>query len=198
MKNLLKIFLFASVLTSADCIAKPNLPSPASAVSARHFHALSAEDINGKPTLFSEFKGKVVLVVNTASQCGYTSQYRGLEALYQKHKSKGFVILGFPSNDFGGQEPGSNAEVKKFCELKYKVTFPMFSKVNVTSVPRSPVYEFLSVQNPNSETRKTPQWNFWKFLVDKNGNVVKAFPSSTEPDSAEVNAAVTNLLAAKN
>jgi len=197
VKNLFRFFSFGFILTSADCLAKPNLPSPATAVSARHFHNLSAEDINGKPTLFSEYKGKVVLVVNTASQCGYTSQYRGLEALYQKHKSKGFVVLGFPSNDFGGQEPGSNAEVKKFCELKFKVTFPMFSKANVTSIPRSPVYEFLSVQNPNAETRKTPQWNFWKFLVDKSGNVMNAFPSSTEPDSAEVNAAVEKLLTAK-
>ncbi|MEN9530709.1 MAG: hypothetical protein RI932_2582 [Pseudomonadota bacterium] len=198
MRNSIKFFSFGFILTSADCLAKPNLPSPANAVSARHFHNLSAEDINGKATLFTEFKGKVVLVVNTASQCGFTSQYKGLEALYQKHKSKGFVVLGFPSNDFGGQEPGSNAEVKKFCELKFKVTFPMFSKVNVTSIPRSAVYEFLSVQNPNVETRKTPQWNFWKFLVDKNGNVVKAFSSSIEPDSPEVNSAVEKLLTAKN
>lgn len=198
MRNSIKFFSLGFILTSADCLAKPNLPSPANAVSARHFHNLSAEDINGKATLFSEFKGKVVLVVNTASQCGFTSQYKGLETLYQKHKSKGFVVLGFPSNDFGGQEPGSNAEVKKFCELKFKVTFPMFSKVNVTSIPRSAVYEFLSVQNPNVETRKTPQWNFWKFLVDKNGNVVKAFSSSIEPDSPEVNSAVEKLLTAKN
>lgn len=167
----------------------------ATAVSAAGFHALAAEEITGKLIPFSEFKGKVVMVVNTASQCGYTSQYKGLEALYRKYKDKGFVVLGFPSNDFGGQEPGSNAEVKKFCELRYKVTFPMFAKVNITSQPRSAVYEYLLNKNPNPDTRKTPSWNFWKYVIDKKGQVVSAFASSTEPESAELDNLIGRLLA---
>lgn len=161
------------------------------------FHSLSAEDISGKMTPFSSFNKNVLLIVNTASQCGYTSQYKGLEAIYQKYKSRGLVVMGFPSNDFGGQEPGSNAEVKKFCEFKFKVTFPMFSKVNITTIPVSPVYEFLTKQNPNSKTRKTPQWNFWKYLVDRKGDVVEVFPSSTAPDSKELIKSIESLLAQK-
>ncbi|NBO38192.1 glutathione peroxidase [bacterium] len=187
----------AFILTPAVGFALPNIPSPKSATAAANFHSLSADDINGKMVIFSEFKNKVLLVVNTASQCGYTPQYRGLEAIYQKYKAKGFVILGFPSNDFGGQEPGSNTEVKKFCEFKFKVSFPMFSKVNITSLPRSSVYEFLTVKNPNIETRKTPEWNFWKFLIDKHGNVKRTFASGIEPESKELSSAIEDLLAAK-
>lgn len=162
-----------------------------------NFHSLYADDILGKPVLFSQYKNKVLLVVNTASQCGYTPQYRGLEETYRKYRDKGFLVLGFPSNDFGGQEPGSNAEVKKFCEFKFKVSFPMFSKVNVTSLPRSPVYEFLTAQNPSSATRKVPEWNFWKYLIDRQGNVANVYSSSTEPDSKELTTAIEKLLNAK-
>lgn len=161
------------------------------------FYGLSAEDISGKMIPFTEFKGRVVMVVNTASQCGYTSQYKGLEVLYRKYKDKGFVVLGFPSNDFGGQEPGSNAEVKKFCELRYKVTFPMFAKVNITSQPISPVYDFLTNRNPNKETRKTPGWNFHKYVIDKKGQVVSALASSVEPESAEVEKLISRLTSEK-
>ncbi|NBX18565.1 MAG: glutathione peroxidase [Proteobacteria bacterium] len=162
-----------------------------------NFHSLYADDISGKPVLFSQYKNKVLLVVNTASQCGYTPQYRGLEETYRKYRDKGFLVLGFPSNDFGGQEPGSNAEVKKFCEFKFKVSFPMFSKVNVTSLPRSPVYEFLTAQNPSSATRKVPEWNFWKYLIDRRGNVANVYSSSTEPDSKELTTAIEKLLNTK-
>lgn len=197
MGSCFRMLVVGLFLTPSFSLAMPNVPSPKTIASARDFHALSAEDINGKMALFSEYKGRVVLVVNTASQCGYTAQYKGLEAIYQKFKSRGFVVLGFPSNDFGGQEPGSNAEVKKFCELKFKVTFPMFAKANVTSLPKSAVYEFLTVQNPNVETRKTPQWNFWKFLIDKNGRVAHTFGSGVEPESKEIVKAIEDLLAAK-
>ncbi|MFZ9521221.1 MAG: glutathione peroxidase [Silvanigrellaceae bacterium] len=177
--------------------AKSSPPQPVSQSRNASFHSLSADDISGKPVLFSQYKNKVLLVVNTASQCGYTPQYRGLEETYRKYKDKGFIVLGFPSNDFGGQEPGSNSEVKKFCEFKFKVSFPMFSKVNVTSLPRSTVYEFLTIQNPNSSTRKTPEWNFWKYLIDKQGKVANVFPSSTEPDSRELTLAIEKLLDTK-
>jgi len=161
------------------------------------FYSLSAADISGKMIPFTEYKGRVVMIVNTASQCGYTSQYKGLEALYRKYKDKGFVILGFPSNDFGGQEPGSNAEVKKFCELRYKVTFPMFSKVNVTTQPVSPVYDYLTNRNPNKDTRKTPSWNFFKYVIDKNGVVVSALASGVEPESHEVDKLISRLTSTK-
>ncbi|MEN9826444.1 MAG: hypothetical protein RI953_2189 [Pseudomonadota bacterium] len=174
--------------------AKPSSSKGATQKQESSFYNLAADDISGKPVLFNQYKGQVLLVVNTASQCGYTSQYKGLEETYRKYKGKGFLVLGFPSNDFGGQEPGSNAEVKKFCEFKFKVTFPMFSKVNVSSMPRSSVYEFLTVQNPNPETRKTPEWNFWKYLIDKQGKVAKVFPSSTEPDAKELTSAIEKLL----
>jgi glutathione peroxidase len=194
MRSIQQRVAFVFILTPSIGFAVPNIPSPKSAVATRNFHSLSAEDINGKVNLFSEYKGRVVLVVNTASQCGYTSQYKGLESIYQKYKDKGFVVLGFPSNDFGGQEPGSNAEVKKFCEFKFKVTFPLFAKVNITSIPRSPIYEFLTAQNPNPETRKTPQWNFWKFLVNKDGVVEKVFSSGVEPESTEIKQAIEKSL----
>jgi glutathione peroxidase len=184
-------------MASLVCLPYAAYSAPEKTEPKKGFHDLSAEDISGKMTPFRSFANNVLLIVNTASQCGYTSQYKGLEALYQKYKSRGLVVMGFPSNDFGGQEPGSNAEVKKFCEFKFKVTFPMFSKANVTSVPLSPVYEFLTQQNPNVKTRKTPQWNFWKFLVDRKGNVVDVFPSSIEPESKELTKAIESALTQK-
>lgn len=158
------------------------------------FFDLSAESIDGKPILFSEYKGNVLLIVNTASQCGYTSQYKGLESIFQRYRDKGLLVLGFPSNDFGGQEPGSNKEIKKFCEFKFKVSFPMFAKVNINSVPKSSVYQFLTETNPNPETRKTPNWNFNKYLIDRKGSVAFHFPSNVEPDSKQVTQAIESLL----
>ncbi|MEN9809766.1 MAG: hypothetical protein RLZZ488_1333 [Pseudomonadota bacterium] len=197
MKKCFIAAILGSLLFQVAGLAAAPQKNSTSAATRAGFHALSAEEITGKLIPFSEFKGKVVMVVNTASQCGYTSQYKGLEALYRKYKDKGFVVLGFPSNDFGGQEPGSNAEVKKFCELRYKVTFPMFAKVNITSQPRSAVYEYLLNQNPNPDTRKTPSWNFWKYVIDKKGQVVSAFASSTEPESLELDKLIGRLLAEK-
>lgn len=181
------LFGFANTKSNkkSSTLAKPN------------FFQLAAENIQGQATLFSEYQGKTILVVNTASQCGYTSQYKGLESLYQKYKSKGLVVLGFPSNDFGGQEPGSNKDIKKFCELKFKVSFPMFAKVNITSAPQSSVYEFLTKTNPNAATRKTPNWNFNKYLINKKGEVTHHFASSVDPEAKELTAAIESLLALK-
>lgn len=193
--NLFALFLLMiSSVGYSNPKTKQQISLPAASA---FFHGLSAEDISGKMIPFTEFKGRVVMVVNTASQCGYTSQYKGLEALYRKYKDKGFVVLGFPSNDFGGQEPGSNAEVKKFCELRYKVTFPMFAKVNITSQPVSPVYDYLTNRNPNKETRKTPGWNFHKYVIDKKGQVVSALASGVEPESPEVDKLISRLTSEK-
>ncbi|WP_055075482.1 glutathione peroxidase [Pseudanabaena sp. 'Roaring Creek'] len=136
-------------------------------------------NIDGQPVDLAQYKGKVALVVNVASKCGYTKQYKGLEALYREYKDRGFEILGFPSNDFGAQEPGSEAEIKGFCSLNYDVTFDMFSKVAVKGANMVDIYKYLT-----DTTGNQVQWNFNKFLVDKDGNVVKYYPSNVAPEDA--------------
>jgi glutathione peroxidase len=146
-------------------------------------------NIDGQTTQLSTYKGKVVLIVNVASQCGYTPQYKGLEALYQTYKERGLVILGFPSNDFGAQEPGSEAEIKEFCSLRYDVSFDLFSKVKVKGGDKVDIYKYLT-----ETTGMEVQWNFNKFLVDKEGKVVKYYPSGTAPDSPELKKDIDSLL----
>jgi glutathione peroxidase len=149
--------------------------------------------IDGEPTPLSGYKGKVILLVNVASRCGFTPQYSALESLYEKYKDQGFVILGFPANNFGGQEPGTNAEIKSFCTLKYNVTFPMFAKVSVKGEDCTPLYQYLTKQ-ANPSLVGDIKWNFTKFLVDRNGNVVARFESPVKPDSPEVVEAIEKLL----
>jgi glutathione peroxidase len=145
--------------------------------------------IDGKATPLAAFKGKVTLIVNVASQCGYTPQYSALEAVYEKYRDHGFVIVGFPANNFGGQEPGSNEEIKQFCNRKYSVKFPIFSKVSVAGADKVPLYGYLT-----GAMGGEVQWNFTKFLVDKNGKVVQRFDSAVEPDAPEVLAAIEAAL----
>src|SRR6266699_2483748 len=134
----------------------------------------TVQDIDGKDVKLSDYKGKVVLIVNVASKCGFTPQYTGLEALYEKYKDQGFVILGFPANNFGKQEPGSNDQIKEFCASKFSVTFPMMSKISVKGDDIAPLYKFLT---SNGEFAGDIEWNFNKFLVDRNGNVIARYPS---------------------
>ena len=147
-------------------------------------------NIDGQPVDLSQYKGKVTLVVNVASKCGYTRQYKGLEALYREYKGKGFEILGFPSNDFGAQEPAPEAEIKSFCSLQYGVTFDMFSKVKVSDGDKVDVYKYLT-----DTTGTQVQWNFNKFLVDKEGKVVKYYPSSISPEDAGLRKDIDALIA---
>lgn len=154
-------------------------------------HEYTVNNIDGQPVDLSQYQGKVCLVVNVASQCGYTPQYKGLEALYQKYKDQGFVVLGFPSNDFGAQEPGTEAEIKEFSASRYGVTFDLFSKVAVKGADKVPVYQCLT-----SATNSEVQWNFNKYLVDKRGNVVKYYPSSVAPDNADLLKDIESLLQA--
>lgn len=147
----------------------------------------------GKPESLCQFRGKVLLIVNTASYCGYTHQYEGLEALYRRYKSRGLVVVGFPSNDFGGQEPGSNQEIAEFCRLTYGVEFPMFEKSSVSSFKGNPLYATLL-----GRTGRAPQWNFHKYLVDRNGNRVESFDTKIEPDDRALVAALEKLLAEKS
>ena len=152
------------------------------------FYDLTANTLDGKPEKLSDYKGKVLVVVNTASECGYTPQYAGLEQLYLDYKDKGVVVLGFPSNDFGGQEPGTAAEIKTFCEKKYHVTFPMFAKVKTKGDGQSPVYKFLVAKNGE------PKWNFHKYVVGRDGQVQASFASDVKPESAELKAAIDAAL----
>jgi glutathione peroxidase len=141
----------------------------------------SAKDIGGRETKLSDYKGKVSLIVNVASHCGMTPQYEGLEALYRKHKDQGFAVLGFPCNQFGAQEPGSEAEIGAFCESNYGVTFPMFSKIDVNGGHAHPLYEYLKSAVPGVAGTEAIKWNFTKFLVDRDGKVVERYAPTTTP-----------------
>jgi glutathione peroxidase len=153
------------------------------------------DSIDGKPVSLSSFNGKVVLVVNVASKCGFTPQYAALESLYEKYKDKGFVIIGVPANNFMSQEPGTNEEIKKFCSNKYNVTFPMMSKVSVKGDDKAPLYTFLTDKSSDPQFGGDIKWNFTKFLFDRNGNPVARFEPATTPDSPQVIAAVEAALA---
>jgi len=151
-------------------------------------HDLTATTIDLQPQPLSAYKGKVALVVNTASECGYTPQYAGLEQLSREYAGRGLVVLGFPSNDFGGQEPGTEAQIKSFCDTRYKVTFPLFSKVATKGPGQSPVYQFLT------SNHEPPRWNFHKYLVGKDGQVIRAFGHRVSPEDRELRAAIESAL----
>ncbi len=153
----------------------------------------SAVTMQGKETTLADYKGKVLLVVNTASKCGFTPQFKGLEKLYEQYKDKGLEILGFPCNQFGKQDPGSNEQITEFCELNYGVTFPMFQKVDVNGDDAHPLFKHLKEEAPGLLGTQAIKWNFTKFLVDKNGNVVQRFAPKDTPEKIE--AEVRKLLA---
>lgn len=157
-------------------------------------YEIEASRLGGEKESLSAYRGQVLLIVNTASRCGYTPQYEGLQALYEKRHAQGFSVLGFPSNDFGAQEPGSNQEIAKFCRLQYGVEFPMFAKVAVKGDAAHPLYAYLtSLPKP---VGGPVQWNFQKFLVDRSGAVVASYPSSVKPDDPQLLAKIDELLAA--
>ncbi len=156
---------------------------------------LPLKTIDGQDTSLAPYKGKVMLIVNVASKCGNTPQYKALEALYEKDKEQGLVVLGFPCNQFKGQEPGSTAEIKKFCTETYGVTFPMFDKLEVNGPGRHPLYNELA--GPASPFPGDIKWNFTKFLIGRDGKIVARFEPKTTPDSAEVAQAIATALAAK-
>ena len=164
-----------------------------SAFAASNIYDFTLPSIDGKPTPLADFQGKVALLVNVASRCGYTPQYSALETLYEKYKDQGFVIVGFPANNFGGQEPGTNEEIKSFCSRKYSVTFPLYGKVSVKGDDQTPLYQYLTKQTDPSIAGEI-KWNFTKFLVDRNGRVVQRFESAVTPDSKEVVSAVEKQL----
>ncbi len=152
------------------------------------------KNIDGQNVKLNKYKGNVLLIVNTASKCGYTPQYEGLQAIYEKYNARKFYVLGFPANNFGEQEPGTEKEIKEFCESKYKVTFPMFAKISVKGADQDPLYNFLTSKETNPAFAGDISWNFNKFLVNKKGQIVARFSSKDKPDSEVVMQAIEKYL----
>ena len=168
-------------------------------LTTRHseFQNIQVNTIDGQPTSLAAFAGKVLLVVNVASKCGFTPQYEGLEALYKAYKDQGFEVLGFPANDFGAQEPGTEAEIKAFCTTKYGVKFDMFAKVKVKGPGIDPLFQYLTSTETNPQFGGDIKWNFNKFLVDRNGNLIASYNSKTTPDDSQVKNEIEKALDAK-
>jgi glutathione peroxidase len=171
--------------------AKPSKEDPVSPLDFK------LKNIDGKEMDLAQFKGKAVLLVNVASKCGLTKQYTALQALYDKYKDQGLVVVGIPANNFSGQEPGTEAEIKEFCSTKYNITFPMTSKISVKGDDKHPLYKFLTEGKVSEEFGGDIEWNFAKFLVDRNGNVMARFSSRTTPDDPKVAEAIEKALAAE-
>lgn len=158
---------------------------------AKTFYDLSAKTLSGKPLPMSQYKGKVVLIANTASKCGYTPQYKQLQSLHEKYKDKGLVVIGFPSADFGGQEFGSSGEIEQFCKTNYGVTFQLTQSSTIKGAGKNEVFKHLTTHAPSKEE---VDWNFEKFLLDKKGNVVERLKSGTKPDDKDFVAKIESLL----
>jgi glutathione peroxidase len=173
-------------------VAEPTAP----ATKTMSIYDFKLPNLEGKPVDLSKYKGKVVLIVNTASKCGYTKQYAGLQELNKKYAKNGLAILGFPANNFGGQEPGSDAEIGEFCQKNYGVTFDMFSKVSVKGADKSPIFQYLTVE-ANPALKGEIDWNFEKFLISRDGKLVSRYKSAVAPDSKELLDAIDAQLAAK-
>lgn len=176
----------ASVVSAEDSAKKPT--------SVLDFHV---KDIDGKDVDLAKYKGKVLLIVNTASQCGYTPQYKDLEAIYEEYKDHGFEVLAFPANEFGAQEPGDNQQIKEFCTVNYKVDFPLFSKIVVDGTGIHPLYAFLTNKQTNPKFAGKIPWNFTKFLVDKDGKVIARFQPADKPTSEKVKGEIEKALGEK-
>ncbi len=169
-------------------------PSPEFTSNEKSIYEFSMKDIEGKNVKLDAYKGKVVMIVNVASKCGLTPQYEGLEAIYKKYKDQGFIVLGFPANNFMGQEPGTETEIKEFCKLKYDVSFPMFSKISVKGTDQHPFYTFLTNEKSNTGFAGDISWNFEKFLLSKDGKTLSRFSPKTKPDAPEVIDAIEKAL----
>ena len=188
------LILTAVIAAAAIMFTSQKEPVMAGGTSVLDF---KMRDIDGNDVKLDKYKGNVLLIVNTASKCGYTPQYEGLQSTYTKYKDKGFYVLGFPANNFGAQEPGTETEIKEFCTSKYHVTFPMFAKISVKGEDQDPLYKFLTDKTTDPEFAGDITWNFNKFLVDRKGHVVARFSSKDTPESPAVTAAIEKYLAAK-
>lgn len=189
MKKILQLLVFISA-----SVLSPFMAQAAPKSTDKTIYDFSFESLTGDPMPLSDYRGKVILLVNTASKCGFTPQYKGLQALYEKYEDRGLVIIGVPSNDFGNQEPGNAGEIKTFCEVNYGVTFPMTSKYSVTGKDAHPIYKWMS---EIMGFAASPKWNFHKYLFDVNGKPADSFGSMTTPDSESIAKAIEKLLPKK-
>jgi glutathione peroxidase len=183
-----KLTLLLSLCVATVCLAIP----------AKGVYSFTLKSIDGQPVSLRSYHGKVLLLVNVASKCGYTPQYAGLESLYEKYKDRGLVIVGIPANNFASQEPGTNEEIKKFCHNRYNVSFPMMAKVSVVGADKTPLYVFLTDKTVNPQIGGEIKWNFTKFLFDRNGKPVERFEPAVTPDSPQVTAAIEAALDGKD
>lgn len=199
MLRIISVFVMVATLTIGGYffLAGPPVDVVEADTHKKSIYKYKMKDIDGKDVKLGQYKGDVLLVVNTASRCGYTPQYEGLEAIHLKYKDKGFSVLGFPANNFGGQEPGTESEIKEFCTTKYKVTFPMFAKISVKGADQDPLYAYLTSKEKNPDFAGDITWNFNKFLIDRHGKIVARFSSKEKPDSETVTKAIEKYLAEK-
>lgn len=192
MKGIFEL-LMAGVM---NMVAQPVYAEPSAALTGdERLYSFTMKTIDGKEESLGSYKGKVLMLVNVASRCGYTPQYKDLEAIYRQYKDRGFEILAFPANNFGGQEPGSDEEIVEFCQTKYDVTFPLFSKISVKGDDQHLLYQYITKE---SSVPGEIKWNFQKYMVDKKGNIVAMFPSRTKPTDKEVVQLLEKLLSDKN
>ena len=194
----------AAVAMSAVALARPGdqkdvIKEPTTMAATRAGSPLdfTVKTIDGQEQNLADYRGKVVLMVNVASKCGLTPQYKALESLYGKYKDRGLVVVGFPANNFNGQEPGTDEQIKEYCTTKYNVTFPMMSKISVKGDDKHPLYKFLTEGKAGEDFAGDVEWNFAKFLVDRNGNLMARFSARTTPDAAQVTEAIEKALAAE-
>ena len=193
MKAKLGVLLILMVVAATTLKAWSGNDNPKGEKQAMIYN-FALKSIDGKEVNLSQYRGKALLLVNVASQCGYTPQYEGLQKIYSKYKDRGLVVLGFPANNFGAQEPGTDQEIKTFCSTRYNVTFPMFSKISVKGPGRHPLYQYLTNAATNPKFPGEIKWNFNKFLVDKQGNIAARFDSKDAPESETVVGAIEKTL----
>jgi glutathione peroxidase len=191
------VTLVAALVLTGLCFSVAHSQTPRGGAKVPGVLNFKMKGIDGKEVDLSQYKGKAVLFVNVASECGYTKQYKGLQALYGKYQDQGFVIVGVPANEFGGQEPGTDEEIAKFCESKYSVKFPMLSKVVVKGKGQVPLYKYLTSKETNPRFAGEIKWNFTKFLVNREGEIVARFEPAVEPESDEMRTAIEAALAKK-
>lgn len=198
MKKFFAVFgllsLAVAVLSILWTFDNPRAASASTTSAAKSVYEFKMKNIDGKEVSLSEYKGKVLMLVNVASKCGLTPQYEALQALYSRYKDQGFIILGFPANNFMGQEPGTEAEIKEFCSVKYNVTFPLFAKISVKGDDQHPLYQYLTSTDSNPQFGGEIKWNFNKFLVGRDGKIIARFEPKVKPDSEEVVQAIEKAL----
>jgi glutathione peroxidase len=192
MSKILKVTIVLAVVAISFAFSKKDSVNETTAIDAKNIYEFKVNTIDGEEISLEKYKGKVVLIVNVASKCGFTPQYEGLQKLYSTYKDSNFVILGFPCNQFMKQEPGTNAEIKEFCSLNYGVTFPMFDKIDVNGDSAHPLYKYLKSEQKNAKGKEKIAWNFTKFLVNKEGKVIKRIGTQTKP--ADIEADIKALL----